>query len=45
MVEDASAGIDVPPANLYQAKAKAEGQALGIRYCTVAEVEKVLQKS
>jgi nicotinamidase/pyrazinamidase len=45
LAEDASAGIDVPPANLYQAKAKAEGQALGIRYCTVAEVEKVLQKS
>jgi nicotinamidase/pyrazinamidase len=38
MVEDASAGIDVPPANLYQAKAKAEGQALGMRYCTAAEV-------
>ncbi|MBM3980984.1 MAG: isochorismatase family protein [Planctomycetes bacterium] len=39
LVEDASAGIDVPAAGLLQASAKAEGQALGIRYCTVAEVE------
>ena len=31
MVEDASAGIDVPAAGLFQAKAKTEGQALGIR--------------
>lgn len=38
MVEDASAGIDVPAAGLLQAKAKAEGQALGLRYCTVAQV-------
>ena len=29
MVEDASAGIDVPAAGLFQAKAKAEGEALG----------------
>src|SRR5437773_7491136 len=36
LVEDASAGIDVPAAGLFQAKAKAEGQALGIRYVTVA---------
>ena len=41
LVEDASAGIDVPAAGLFQAKAKAEGQALGIRYCTVAEVKEV----
>jgi nicotinamidase/pyrazinamidase len=39
IVEDASAGIDVASANLYQAAAKAEGQGLGIRYVTVAEVE------
>jgi nicotinamidase/pyrazinamidase len=32
MAEDASAGIDVPVAGLFQASAKAEGQALGIRY-------------
>jgi nicotinamidase/pyrazinamidase len=38
MAEDAAAGIDVPAAGLFQAKAKAEGQSLGIRYATVAEV-------
>jgi nicotinamidase/pyrazinamidase len=38
MAEDASAGIDVPQADLYQAKAKAEGEGMGIRYVTVAEV-------
>ena len=38
LVEDASAGIDVPAAGLFQAQAKAEGQALGIRYVTVDEV-------
>lgn len=38
MVEDASAGIDIRAAGLFQAKAKEEGQALGIRYCTVANV-------
>ena len=43
LVEDASAGLDVPAADLYQEKAKAEGQALGIRYCTVAEVQKALK--
>ncbi len=32
MVEDASAGLDVPAAGLYQAKAKEEGRALGIEY-------------
>ena len=36
LVEDASAGIDVPAANLYQAKAKAEGQQLGIEYVSHA---------
>lgn len=38
MAEDASAGIDVPAAGLYEAKAKEEGQGLGIRYATTAEV-------
>lgn len=32
IVEDACAGIDVPAAGLFQAKAKAEGLAMGIRY-------------
>jgi nicotinamidase/pyrazinamidase len=35
MVEDASAGIDVPAAGLFQTKAKEEGIALGIEYLTV----------
>jgi nicotinamidase/pyrazinamidase len=38
MVEDASAGIDVPAAGLFQAKAKIEGQQAGIQYVTTAEV-------
>jgi nicotinamidase/pyrazinamidase len=38
IVEDASAGIDVPAANLFQDQAKAEGQQLGIEYVTTAEV-------
>ena len=42
LAEDASAGIDVPAADLLQAKAKAEGQGIGIRYCTVADVAAAL---
>lgn len=38
LVEDASAGIDVPAAGLFQAKAKQEGQEMGIVYCTTQEV-------
>jgi nicotinamidase/pyrazinamidase len=38
LAEDASAGIDVPAAGLFQAQAKADGQALGIRYTLVADV-------
>jgi nicotinamidase/pyrazinamidase len=38
LVEDASAGIDVPAAGLFQAKAKADGGRLGIRYVSTAEV-------
>jgi nicotinamidase/pyrazinamidase len=38
LVEDASAGIDVPAAGLFQEKARAEGLALGIEYGTRAEV-------
>ena len=45
LAEDASAGIDVPAAGLFQAKTKAEGQALGIRYCTVAEVAREMKKN
>jgi nicotinamidase/pyrazinamidase len=36
LVEDASAGIDVPAAGLFQAKTKEEGLALGIEYGTAA---------
>jgi nicotinamidase/pyrazinamidase len=38
IVEDASAGIDVPAAGLLQEKTKAEGQGLGIDYVTTQEV-------
>ena len=38
MVEDASAGIDIPTADLFQAKAKKEGQQLGIHYVATADV-------
>jgi len=38
IVEDASAGIDVPAADLFQAKAKAEGQQIGIEYVTMSEL-------
>ena len=38
LVEDASAGIDVPAANLYQDEAKKEGQAMGVEYANTGEV-------
>lgn len=38
IVEDASAGIDVPAANLFQKQAKEEGMRLGIEYVTVESV-------
>src|SRR2546421_366399 len=38
IVEDASAGIDVPAAGLFQAQAREEGIGLGIRYMLTAEV-------
>lgn len=38
IVEDASAGLDVPAANLLQDKAKAEATSLGIRYLKTDEV-------
>jgi nicotinamidase/pyrazinamidase len=37
MIEDASAGIDVPAASLYQATAKAEAITIGIEYRRVSE--------
>jgi nicotinamidase/pyrazinamidase len=45
IVEDASAGIDVPAAGLFQEKAKAEGRALGIQYVTTAEVLAALERN
>ena len=38
IAEDACAGIDIPAAGLFQAKAREEGLSLGIRYVTVADV-------
>jgi nicotinamidase/pyrazinamidase len=38
IVEDASAGIDVPAAGLFQSRAKEEGLRLGIRYVMTADV-------
>jgi nicotinamidase/pyrazinamidase len=43
MVEDASAGIDVPAASLFQAQAKAEGQQLGIQYVRAHEILKAVE--
>ncbi len=45
MVEDASAGIDVPAAGLFQAKAKQEGQQMGIQYVLVEEVLRMARRS
>jgi nicotinamidase/pyrazinamidase len=44
LVEDASAGIDVPAAGLFQAQAKTEGQQLGIRYVTLGDVSKAMER-
>jgi nicotinamidase/pyrazinamidase len=41
LVEDASAGIDVPAANLFQSTAKEEGMRLGIEYVTTGQVSLV----
>ena len=38
IVQDASAGIDVPAANLFQHMAKAEGLEIGIEHVTLNEV-------
>jgi nicotinamidase/pyrazinamidase len=37
LVEDASAGIDVPVARRFQAATKREGQTLGIEYVTTTD--------
>jgi nicotinamidase/pyrazinamidase len=42
LVEDASAGIDVPAAGLFQARARQEGVGLGIEYVTLADVQQAL---
>ncbi len=42
MAEDAAAGLDVPQAGLFVEKAREQGQELGIRYVTVAEVRRAL---
>jgi nicotinamidase/pyrazinamidase len=41
LVEDASAGIDVPAAGLFQERAKEEGQRLGIRYVESRQLQPV----
>jgi len=38
IVEDASAGIDVPAAGLFQAETKTAGQAIGIKYVTTDDI-------
>ena len=44
LVEDASAGIDVPAAGLFQAKAKGEGQQLGIEYVHTSDLTTETQR-
>jgi len=38
LVEDASAGIDVPAAGLFQERAREEGQGLGIEYAQLTQL-------
>jgi len=42
IVEDASAGIDVPAAKLFQADTKLEGQQIGIEYVSMNDLLAVL---
>jgi nicotinamidase/pyrazinamidase len=44
IVEDASAGIDIPALDIDQKAAKAKGIANGIKYITVAEVKKMVKE-
>jgi nicotinamidase/pyrazinamidase len=43
LVEDASAGIDVPAADLFQDKAKEQGQAMGIGYVDSSAILEALR--
>src|SRR5262249_2334891 len=45
LVEDASAGIDVPAAGLFQDKAKREGEAMGIEFVTTDAVTGAISAS
>jgi len=45
LVEDASAGIDVPAAAFFQTKAREEGQALGIVYLQSADLLAAVNKT
>src|SRR5690242_9329967 len=45
LVEDASAGIDVPTATLFQHQAKEEGQRLGIEYTMVQAIRAQMEGS
>ena len=42
LVEDASAGIDVPAAGLFQEQTRAEAIQLGIRYYSVQQILKAI---
>jgi nicotinamidase/pyrazinamidase len=43
IVEDASAGIDVPAAGLFQDKAKQEGEQIGVHYLSTMEILSAIQ--
>jgi nicotinamidase/pyrazinamidase len=43
IVEDASAGIDVPAAGFFQERTKREGQQIGIRYLSTMEIVSLIQ--
>ena len=43
LVEDASAGIDVPASKLFQEQARQEGLAMGIHYVSLDELLKPLR--
>jgi nicotinamidase/pyrazinamidase len=43
LVEDASAGIDVPAAGLFQEQTRAEAIQLGIRYYSVQQIQKAIR--
>lgn len=44
LVEDASAGIDIPSANLFQDRTKVDGLELGIEYVTLAEFQSLMDQ-